>query len=270
MAPEEKESQEQPAPRPADSPHPALKLRHTLRGHTEHVYRMALSPDGRTLASPSDDKTVRLWDVESGRLLRTLEHQAAVVCVAWSPDGTTLASGGGSTDKKCIYGTPRPGDRCGSWESTAARSTALPGRRTGRCWRPALKTERSGSGMRRAGVRCENSKDTPARSMVLPGRRTADGSVPARGMTPSGCGMRRPARRSGRFTGHTGDVNCVAWSPDPDRQHIASGSDDRTVRIWDPKPGSSNTCWRATRLRWSPFRSWMAAACWPRSARTAR
>ena len=37
--------------------------------------------------------------------------------------------------------------------------------------------------------------------------------------------------------GHNGDVRCVAWSPDPDRQHIASGSDDRTVRIWDPETG---------------------------------
>ena len=37
MAPKEKASQQQPALRPADSPHPALKLRHTLRGHTDNV-----------------------------------------------------------------------------------------------------------------------------------------------------------------------------------------------------------------------------------------
>jgi WD40 repeat protein len=56
------------------SPHPALKLRYTLRGHKGSVYRMALSPDGRFLASPSGDRTVRLWDLESGQEVRKLEH----------------------------------------------------------------------------------------------------------------------------------------------------------------------------------------------------
>ena len=120
MAAKKKKSQEQPAERTADSPHPALKLRHTLRGHTDNVYRMALSPDGRTLASPSEDKTVRLWDVESGRGLKTLEHQAAVVCVGWSPDGTTLAAGTARVTRRCVSGTPRPGDRFGFWKGMAS------------------------------------------------------------------------------------------------------------------------------------------------------
>src|SRR5262245_40937296 len=96
-----KKSQQQPSGRTADSPHPVLKLRHTLRGHTGNVYRTALSPDGRTLASPSVDNTVRLWDVESGRGLKTLEHQAHVVCVGWSPDDRTLAAG--TYDKVCLW-----------------------------------------------------------------------------------------------------------------------------------------------------------------------
>ena len=82
MAPKEKTSQPRPAPRPADSPHPALQLRHTLRGHTGSVYRMALTADGRTLASPSYDWTIRLWDAAIGRLVRKLEHQEGVVCAA--------------------------------------------------------------------------------------------------------------------------------------------------------------------------------------------
>jgi len=47
----------------------------TQTGHTDSVTSMAISPDGRTAISGSWDKTLRLWDVASGRELRTLsEH----------------------------------------------------------------------------------------------------------------------------------------------------------------------------------------------------
>ncbi|MGL4503085.1 MAG: WD40 repeat domain-containing protein, partial [Planktothrix sp.] len=55
----------------------------------------AFSPDGQTLASCSRDNTVKLWQVKTGREIRTLPgHTRATCAVAFSPDGQTLATGG--------------------------------------------------------------------------------------------------------------------------------------------------------------------------------
>ena len=65
-----------------------------LRGHKSILGDMAISPDGRSLATFSDDRTARLWSMD-GRLLRTLDgHDDEVWTGAFSPDGKRLVTGG--------------------------------------------------------------------------------------------------------------------------------------------------------------------------------
>ena len=79
--------------------------RDVLTGHTFSIYTLAFSPTGEVLASGSRDTTVRLWDVNTGELLRTLiGHTDRVMSVVYSPDGRTLASVAGFEDNTiCLW-----------------------------------------------------------------------------------------------------------------------------------------------------------------------
>jgi WD40 repeat protein len=79
--------------------HPA-KFNSTKR-HTAKVNSVAFSPDGQTLASGSDDKTIKIWQLNTGKVICTLkEHLAPIQSIAFSPDGQTLVSGSWDTTIK--------------------------------------------------------------------------------------------------------------------------------------------------------------------------
>jgi WD40 repeat protein len=84
---------------------PGVTLVRTLRGHKGEIGRIAWSPDGGILASPSKDNTIRLWDAETGECRRILKgHQEYVLSVAFAPTGKILASGGGDQEKNADCG----------------------------------------------------------------------------------------------------------------------------------------------------------------------
>src|SRR5438105_151217 len=66
----------------------------TLKAHSKDVLCVALSPDGKLLASGSKDATIKLWDVAERKELAALAgHSGPVQSVAFSPDGALLCSG---------------------------------------------------------------------------------------------------------------------------------------------------------------------------------
>ena len=72
----------------------------TIKGHTNTIWSVAFSPDGKHLASGSSDESVKIWDNATGKELMTIKSTIGDInSVAYSPDGRRLAGGG---DKKLV------------------------------------------------------------------------------------------------------------------------------------------------------------------------
>lgn len=81
-------------------------------GHADSVYSVAFAPDGKSLASGSLDKTLKIWDLSESRTRSRCKitlpgHTDFVLSVAFSPDGNWLISG--SKDRTVKFWDPRNG-----------------------------------------------------------------------------------------------------------------------------------------------------------------
>ena len=210
------------------------QLKATLEGHTDIVWSVAFSPNGQTLASGSQDRTIRLWDLNNGNLKRTLTgHRDAVNSIAFSPDGRTLASG--SWDGTIRLWNPNNGNlkRTLTGHTDGISSVAFSpdgqtlasasGDRTIRLWNP------NNGNLKRTLTGHTDGISSVAFS--------PDGQALASGSPDQTIRLWNPnnGKHIKTLTGHTGDIPRMMFSPDG--RTLASGSRDQMVRLWNPNTG---------------------------------
>jgi len=82
------------------------------RGHSEQITGLQVSPDGDFVVTSSNDKLIKIWDVKTGRELRTIQgHTQAVKSLALSMDGRRIASGGNRKEKSIMVWDESSGEK---------------------------------------------------------------------------------------------------------------------------------------------------------------
>jgi len=208
-----------------------------LRGHEGRVRSVAFAPQSRRIVSGSSDKTVRVWDAETGDQVARLDgHERGVTSVAFAPDSGRIVSG---SDDKTVR----------VWDAeTGAQLARLDGHEddvTSVAFSPDGRRIVSGSSDKTVRVWDAETGDQVAGvdghghvwsvACAPDGRRIVSGSSDRTVRVWNA----ETGAQIARLDGHEGEIFSVAFAPDGRR--IASGSDDKTVRVWDAESGAQLT-----------------------------
>jgi WD40 repeat protein len=205
----------------------------TLTWGAKAITALALTPDGKLLAGASNDQTVKVWELATGRLLHTLQgHTDKVRSVSISPDGTLLASA--SYDEQVKLWNLATGKEVRAIPASGSDVLFSPDGRT------LLNSQRHSYDLRLLDVATGKVLRTLTGHVNLPDGFAfqPDGKTLVTGSWDRTIKLWNLA--TGKvirtLTGHTNDVVDVALSPDG--KTIISGSDDGTVRLWDLATGN--------------------------------
>lgn len=204
----------------------------TMMGHTDLITRVCWSPDGKLICSGSNDKTIRIWASERGKVNEIFSSPYQVITnMSWSPDGNIIAV---SSIYETIY---LMGAKTGNFQGKLSEHT---GWVSSMCWSPDsqfIATTCADLTVRIWLVnKCYLAKSLPGHTSMI---RTVVWSSDSK--------MLASAAVSGRIhlwdaidraplsvlEGHGESTNCLAWSPD--NSILASASSDNTIRVWSVK-----------------------------------
>ncbi len=204
----------------------------TLMGHAGEVNTVAISPDGRTIISGSDDKTLKIWNLSTQQLLRTLEgHTDWVYALAISADGQTIVSG--SKDKTIkIWQLSGQQTRTLTGHTSYVNSVAISPDRTKIASGSYDKTVKFWN-LRTGQVETLKGhyREVLAVAISADGKKIVSGGVDKTLITWNSTTL----TAQNILTGHASDVNAIALSSN--NQQIASVSDDRTIKLWNLNTG---------------------------------